>query len=250
MTGLIPVQAQQGTTVFDALRRVRSDGSEFWSARDLMAVLGYSRWGNFQAALNRAMEACDNSGQDSRDHFPAAQQMVEIGSGAERSVLDYHLTRYGAYLAAMNSDPSKGQVALAQTYFVTQTRAAEVAQIQALAEEEDPVLAQLNALARVRREQLALEKRTAAVEQATAQLAQRLDNAPITSDKVGQIHRLGQQLGQVMGDYRRAWRLFKDRFGLASYRDLPNSQFEEGVRFLRLQITAYTGQRPLMDGDS
>lgn len=243
-------QLTQPATIFDSLRRVRADGSEFWSARDLMALLGYSRWGNFQAALNRAMEACENSGQDSRNHFPASQQMVEIGSGAERSVLDYRLTRYAAYLAAMNSDPSKGQVAQAQTYFVAQTRAAEVAQAQALAEDEDPVLAQLNALARVRREQLALEKRTAAVEQATAQLERRLDSAPITSDKVGQIHRLGQQLGQVMGDYRRAWRMFKDRFGLASYRDLPNCQFDEGVHFLRLQIAAYTGQPSLMDGEA
>lgn len=67
------------------------------------------------------------------------------------------------------------------------------------------------------------------------------DQSPITSERVGTIHRLGQQLGQLMGNYGRAWRLFNDHFGIASYRDLPTYRFEDAVRFLRVQIAAYTG---------
>jgi len=79
-----------------------------------------------------------------------------------------------------------------------------------------------------------------------AAIEQRLDTAPITSERVGTIHRLGQQLGQAVGNYRRAWVIFNEHFGLASYRDLPSNRFDDGVRFLRMQIAAYTGQ-PLLE---
>lgn len=218
---------------FEAIRRTAEGGREFWSARDLMSLLGYEKWERMADAVGRAQAACDNSGQDSQDHFPAAGKKVAIGSSAERTVLDYHLTRYAAYLLAMNADPRKAQVAQAQTYFAVQTRRAEVAQAA-------PAPSSL-ALARQMLE--ALEQQDARV----AAIEHRLDTAPITSEKVGTIYRLGQELGQVMGDYRRAWRVFKDRFGLASYRDLPSNRFEEAVRFLRVQIAAYTGRPVLLE---
>ena len=236
---IVTVQA----SLFDTLRMVRPDSSEYWSARDLMPALGYQRWENAQAAITRAIEACENSRIPSGPHFRATTKKVNLGGKAARDVLDYHLTRYGAYLTAMNSDPTKAQVALAQTYFAVQTRHAEQTQAASLALPDDPILAQLEMLRQVRVGQLQLEHRTQAIEE-------RLDSAPITSEKVGRIHRLGQQLGQLMGDYSRAWRLFKDRFGLASYRDLPSNRFDEAVRFLQLQIASYTGQPNLLDGDT
>lgn len=225
--------APHQVTPFDDIRNERQDGSEFWSARDLQQLLGYSKWENFQTAITRAIEACESSKASSQTHFPAARKMAHIGGGNTREVLDYHLTRYAAYLVAMNSDPSKGAVALAQTYFTVQTRKAELAQAPALP--ASPL-----ALSRALLE--ALEQQDTRV----TQLEQRLDSAPITSEKVGVIFKLGQELGAVMGNHRSAWRLFKDRFGLASYRDLPSNQFEEGQKFLRMQIAVYTG-RPLYD---
>lgn len=111
---------------FDSIRQVIwPDGVEFWSARDLMPLLGYAQWRQFADAIERAKAAATNSGATAEDHFADARKMVPLGSGAQREVVDYRLTRYGAYLAAMNSDPRKPAVAAAQTYFAVKTREAE-----------------------------------------------------------------------------------------------------------------------------
>lgn len=235
-------QLAQTGTVFDTLRRAAADGSEFWSARELMAVLGYDKWQTFSTAIDRANAACDNSGQDSREHFTAASKTLPQSNqhgNFEREVLDYHLTRYACYLTAVNGDPRKAEIAQAQTYFAVKTHEAEQ-RAAAPALPDDPILAQLQLLSQVRQAQLVTDQKVAAIEH-------RLDAAPITSERVGEVHRLGKQLGQVMGNYPTAWRLFKDRFGLASYRDLPNNRYDEAVRFLRVQISAYTG-KPLLEG--
>ena len=102
------------------------NGIECWSARELMELLGYSKWENFSKVINKAKKACENVGHNVADHFPDARKMVALGSGSERDVEDYLLTRYACYLVAQNGDPRKEQIAFAQTYFAVQTRKAEL----------------------------------------------------------------------------------------------------------------------------
>ena len=99
---------------------------EFWYARDLQAPLGYARWENFLTVIGRAIESCKTTGYDPDDHFRDVTKMVPLGSGAERLIEDFMLTRYACYLIAMNGDPRKEPIAFAQSYFASQTRKQEV----------------------------------------------------------------------------------------------------------------------------
>ncbi|OBK09050.1 phage antirepressor KilAC domain-containing protein [Mycolicibacterium conceptionense] len=110
---------------FDDIRRVTPEGREFWSARELMPLLGYEKWERFADAIGRAKIAAHNSGYVVAEQFPGAGKMVELGSGASRRVDDYHLSRYACYLVAMSSDARKPEVAAALTYFAIKTREAE-----------------------------------------------------------------------------------------------------------------------------
>lgn len=114
---------------FDAIRRLLDDGTEYWSARDLMAALRYDQWRNFESAIDRARLAAENQGHNPEDHFAGASKMVTVGSGARRAAADYHLTRFGAYLVVMNGDPRKTEIAAAQQYFAIRTREAETAPV-------------------------------------------------------------------------------------------------------------------------
>jgi len=137
------------------------DEVEFWRARDLQRLLGYAQWRNFLGVIERAKTSCINSGQSVEDHFAESDKMVDIGSGSQREVEDIALTRYACYLIAQNGDPSKDQIAFAQTYFAVQTRRYELVE-QRLAEIE-----------RIR----AREKLTASEKQLSGVIFQRLSNS-------------------------------------------------------------------------
>jgi len=99
---------------------------ECWSARDLQEILGYAEWRNFLKVIEKAKTACENTGVSLPDHFVDVNKMVFLGSGAERTIEDMALTRYACYLIAQNGDPSKSEIAFAQTYFAVQTRRQEI----------------------------------------------------------------------------------------------------------------------------
>ena len=105
-------------------------GIEYWFARDLQELLEYSEWRNFLRVIEKAKEACENSGGKVENHFVAVNKMVVIGSGAERPIEDIMLTRYACYLIAQNGDPRKDAIAFAQTYFALQTRKQELIEEQ------------------------------------------------------------------------------------------------------------------------
>lgn len=102
------------------------DGVEYWLARELQELLGYSDWRNFLNAVDKAKESCKTTGEAVLDHFVDVTKMVKIGSGAERKQDDIMLTRYACYLIAQNGDPKKEQIAFAQSYFAIQTRKQEI----------------------------------------------------------------------------------------------------------------------------
>jgi len=102
------------------------DGIEYWLARELQELLGYSDWRNFTNTIEKAKESCKTTGEAVSDHFVDVNKMVKIGSGAERMQEDFMLTRYACYLIAQNGDPKKEQIAFAQSYFAVQTRKQEL----------------------------------------------------------------------------------------------------------------------------
>ena len=111
---------------FEELKQVNDHGAEYWSARALQPMLGYSQWRRFEQAIERAIISCSESGNPSGNHFAGAGKMVELGSGSVREVEDYQLSRFACYLIAQNGDPRKPEIAGAQQYFAVQTRRQEL----------------------------------------------------------------------------------------------------------------------------
>lgn len=114
---------------FDSIRQTNVYGEEYWSARDLMPLLGYDKWERFDGAIKRAITACETNGIPAENHFPGAGKMVALGSGSQRELKDYHLSRFACYLIAMNGDPRKEEIAAAQAYFAISTRQNELQQL-------------------------------------------------------------------------------------------------------------------------
>jgi len=112
---------------FETIKRLDDDGVEFWSSRDLAKALEYTDYRNFMTVVRKAKVACENSGEVIHNHFVEANEMVEIGSGAEKNVETVFLSRYACYLIVQNSDPTKVAVAKGQTYFAIQTHRQEKA---------------------------------------------------------------------------------------------------------------------------
>ena len=112
---------------FEEIKKTDPDGNEHWSARDLSKALDYSEYRHFLPVIERAKEACANSGQSIADHFEDVLDMVEIGSGAKRQLANFSLSRYACYLIVQNGDPTKSVIANGQTYFAIQTRRQELA---------------------------------------------------------------------------------------------------------------------------
>lgn len=110
---------------FDSIRK-DIEGVEFWSGRDLQKLFGYTEWRNFEKSIKKAEIACENSSISKENHFVESNKTIPMPKGAEKEVKDYALTRYACYLIAQNGDPSKEEIAFAQTYFAVQTRKQEI----------------------------------------------------------------------------------------------------------------------------
>ena len=117
---------QSLTETFEAYAQQIENGAEYWLARDLQHLLGYTKWDNFLSVVSKAKTACEVSGHPVPDHFADVGKMVDLGSCSQREVDDIMLTRYACYLIAQNGDSKKQEIAFAQTYFAIQTRRAEL----------------------------------------------------------------------------------------------------------------------------
>ncbi len=122
-TSIIPTSLHKD---FEFIKKMDEHGYEYWEARELMPLLGYSRWEDFHNAVKRAQATCVSTKQAVQDHFRDAPKLVEIGSKTARKVVNYHLSRFACYLIAQNGDPRKPEIAFAQAYFAVQTRKQEL----------------------------------------------------------------------------------------------------------------------------
>lgn len=116
-------------SIFEQIKQTDEHGNEYWNSREFAKTIEYTDYRNFLKVVDKAIEACNNSGHSSNDHIVEFNDMVEIGSGAKRSATSLKLSRYACYLIVQNADPSKSIVAQGQTYFAVQTRLQEIRQM-------------------------------------------------------------------------------------------------------------------------
>ena len=136
---------------FEERKRMMGDGTEYWTARDLMPLLAYLAWDKFESVIEKARSAARSVGAPVDNHFSLTANMVLIGSGAKRERADWYLSRYACYLIAMNADSSKPQVGHAMTYFAGKTRQMELLEQAQLTEEQNRVRLRLRNIVNNRR---------------------------------------------------------------------------------------------------
>lgn len=115
---------------FESIKQIDNDGNEYWFTRDLQEVLEYSEWRNFSKIIEKAKNACETSGHRVQSEFVDTNKLVDVGANLQRSIQDIVLSRYACYLIAMNGDPRKEVIALAQTYFAVKTHEQEQLELQ------------------------------------------------------------------------------------------------------------------------
>ena len=113
---------------FEDIKHIDENGIEYWYARELMPILQYSNWQNFEKIINKAQISCKNSDISEFDHFIDVSKTIKMPKGAEKTIKDYKLSRYACYMIAQNGDSRKKVIALAQTYFAVQTRKQEISE--------------------------------------------------------------------------------------------------------------------------
>ena len=114
--------------MFEDIKYIDEEGNEYWLARQLMPLLEYCKWDNFNKVIEQAKIACKNSGVDIKEQFPEVGKLSINVNGGKRRIVDYKLSRYACYLIAQNGDSRKKTIALAQTYFAIQTRKQELSE--------------------------------------------------------------------------------------------------------------------------
>lgn len=149
---------QAADSPFDQIKKVDDDGTEYWLARELMSILGYQQWRQFEDAIDRAIAACLNIGQDSKKHF--LRLPAKSSGGRPRD--NFKLSRHGCYLTAMNGDSRKPEIAAAQNYFAFKTHEAE------LSSQNSELLAQL--LERLEQQSYIIEEQGKAIAQLQSQV--------------------------------------------------------------------------------
>ena len=113
---------------FEDIKHIDEKGIEYWYARELQAVLDYKEWRKFENVIKKAIDACENSGISTVEHFVGTDKTIKMPKGATKNIKEYKLTRYACYLVAQNGDSRKEVIALAQTYFAIQTRKQEISE--------------------------------------------------------------------------------------------------------------------------
>ena len=121
-------EIDKNSKTFEDIKHIDENGIEFWYAREIMEVLQYSKWQNFEKIIDKAKTSCKNSDISAFEHFTDVSKTIKMPKGAEKTILDYKLTRYACYLIAQNGDSRKRVIALAQTYFAVQTRKQEISE--------------------------------------------------------------------------------------------------------------------------
>ena len=174
------------TSPFDHIRHIDNNGQEYWEARELQGLLGYTEWRNFSKAIDKATESFEIVGISTDDHFVKVNKMVSIGSNAKREQQDYRLTRRACYTIAVCCDANKPQVAAAKQYFVVRTRQSEL--------QQQPVqrpTTTLEKFAMVLEIEQEHDRRISALESCTQQLSQDME------DRISQLQKIRNDINEL-----------------------------------------------------